>query len=238
MHFIDSLQSIIEPEIQNHIDRWGDDLSVGGDIISWQGWVDKMSNFFVDRPAFMRTFMNDKFSLEDTYELTLNYNETTGGTVVVNTNEMETPYNFKNLYFKNIPLQVKAIAKPNYVFSHWLETGDTNPVIDFVSSENAVLTPIFIDLVNTQDLEGLNHFELYPNPTSGLINIALTFDQTTDAAISMYNLLGQQVYQSVQRGNNIAHQLDLSSWAEGMYLVSVETRSGKAIKKVLLTRKP
>lgn len=235
MHFVDSLQGNIQAEMPNHVERWGDDLSVGGDIFSWQGWVDKMSNFFVDRPVFMRNFINEKFDLDNTYQLTLNYDADTGGDVVVNTNEMETPYNFTNLYFKNIPLRVKAIAKPNYVFSHWLETGETNPEIDFVSNSDAILTPIFMQLVSTNDLEGLNNFQLFPNPTSGQVNVVLTFEQNTEAAISIYNLLGQQVHQSIQRGEQILHQLDLGDLAGGMYLVMVETNAGKAVKKVLLS---
>ncbi|MEM9819521.1 MAG: CotH kinase family protein [Bacteroidota bacterium] len=235
-YFIDSLKMMIDPEINNQIDRWGDDLSVGGDIFSWEAWVDKMRDFFVDRPGHMHTFINDHFQLNNTYELTLNYNENTGGFVVVNQNEMETPYNFKNQYFKGIPLRVKAIAKPNYVFSHWLETGATDPVIDFVANEDAVLTPVFMNTVNVEEVQDLQSFELYPNPSAGQIQVSLSFAQANRAEIRVYNLLGQQLYSSQQEGNTIVQQIDLSNFSDGIYIVSVETANGKALRKVMLRK--
>ncbi len=142
--FSDSIQSQLEPYMAQHIGMYGFDNAAGGNLFSWNTWVDNYKQFFVDRPDFMRDFINTQFGLNGTYELLLNYDQNTGGTVVVNTNEMETPFNYTGLYFKDVPLQVKAIPKPNYEFLFWLETGDTNPVIDFATNaNNATLTPIF-----------------------------------------------------------------------------------------------
>jgi len=143
--FSDSIQAQLEPYMAQHIAKYGFNNAAGSNIISWNIWIDNYKQFFVDRPDFMRNFINSQFSLNGTYELHLDYNQNTGGTVVVNSNEMETPYNYTGRYFKDVPLQVKAIAKPNYEFQFWLENGDTNPVIDFVSNVNAdTLTPIFL----------------------------------------------------------------------------------------------
>jgi len=141
--YSDSIQSMIEPFMPQHIEKYGFDNAAGGNLFSWNAWIDNFKQFFVDRPDNMRNFMNTEFGLNGTYELFLNYNSNTGGTVVVNTNEMETPFNYTGIYFKDVPLQVKAIPKPNYEFLYWLETGETNPVINFFSNSDAVLTPIF-----------------------------------------------------------------------------------------------
>ncbi len=150
----DDIQSMLAPEVENHIDKWGFDNAMGGSSLNWQTHVQTYKDFFPDRQEYMTTFINDQWSLNGTYELTLNYDQNTGGTVVVNWNEMETPFNYQGAYFKNIPLRVKAIAKQGYTFQYWLETGDTNPVIEFMSDADAVLTPIFqIDVELGEDLE-------------------------------------------------------------------------------------
>ncbi len=141
--YSDSIQNMLTPYIDQHIAKYGFDNAVGGNTFSWNAWISNFKQFFVDRPDFFRGFIDSHFNLNGTYELTLNYNQNTGGTVVVNTNEMETPYNYTGLYFKDIPLQVKAIPKPNYEFLYWLETGETEPTINFFSTNDAVLTPIF-----------------------------------------------------------------------------------------------
>lgn len=142
-HMIDSIQNMIDPYMEQHINKWAADNSGGGTYLNWQGWVNEFRDFFTGRPGFMRTFINDEFNLNGTYQLQLNYDEDTGGRVRINSNLMETPYNYSGLYFKDIPVVVTAVPKPNYVFAYWLETGETDPTINFVSNEDAMLTPIF-----------------------------------------------------------------------------------------------
>ncbi len=142
-HMIDSFQMMIDPYMEEHINKWNADNAYGGNYFNWTGWVQEFRNFFTDRPAYMRDFINDEFNLNGTYELLLNYDVNTGGTVRINSNQMETPYNYTGLYFKGVPVEVTAIAKPNYTFAYWLETGETTPTINFVANENATLTPIF-----------------------------------------------------------------------------------------------
>ncbi|MFK7810420.1 MAG: CotH kinase family protein, partial [Saprospiraceae bacterium] len=142
-HFIDSIQTMIDPYMDEHITKWAADNAGGGAYINWLGWVDEFRNFFSDRPALMRGFINDQFNLNGTYELLLNYDATTGGVVRINSNQMETPYNYAGLYFKGVPVEVTAVANPGYEFSHWLETGETESTINFVSNDDAILTPVF-----------------------------------------------------------------------------------------------
>ncbi len=139
----DSIQGLMQPYVQQHLDKWNADNALGGNIFSWQGWIDDFVDFFAERPTHMRSFINDQFALNGTYELLLNYDANTAGVVNINSNQMATPYNYTGRYFKEVPVRVTAVAKPNYTFAYWLETGDTDPAIDFVSNEDATLTPIF-----------------------------------------------------------------------------------------------
>ncbi len=232
----DSLQTLIEPHIPDQEIRWGEELSIGGNEQNWRGWVANMKNFFVTRPDFHRGFMNDHFNLDGTYELTLNYNEATNGRVVINSNEMETPYNFTNLYFKNIPVQVKAIAEEGYRFSHWLETGETNEVINFVAGDDSILTPIFDELVGVEEPEALISYQVFPNPTTGKVNLLASFDQTTELTIAVYDLLGKVIYTKSLNSISINEQLDLSGQSAGIYLLNITTEKGTITERLLINR--
>ncbi len=232
----DDFKAQIAPEIQNQLDKWGDENSIGGSLYSWEGWTEDLRDFFVDRPDFMRSFMKDKFDLGNTYELTLNYNSNSGGQVVVNDNLMETPYNFQNLYFKNIPLKVTAIAEENYIFSHWLETGNTNPEIDFIGTSDATLTPIFETLVNTKDLAGAIPFKLYPNPNSGKFILSFDLDNQDTGSINIYDLLGKRIYSATKSSLEKTIEIDLKNQQSGIYWLSVETTKARRMSKLVIKR--
>ena len=74
------------------------------------------------------------------------------------------------------------------------------------------------------DLVEADLFNVYPNPSDGLVKIQL-FDQSETASIRVYNALGARVrFQTLD--NNL---LDLSDLANGMYVV--EIRQGKEVHK-------
>ncbi len=141
--FIDDAVAQFEPNVQEHIDRWGFDNAMGGSTFSWYDWIDLYRDFYNRRPSFWRAHLDGYYNLDGYYDLTVNFDSDSGGDVFVNTNEMEIPYNYVGTYFKNIPLRLTAVAKPGYVFQYWLETGNTNPEIDFIGNANTILTPIF-----------------------------------------------------------------------------------------------
>ena len=141
--FTDEMVALFQPNIAAHLNKWGNDNAMGGNESSWNQWIDLYKDFYTERPAFFRQHMNDFYNLNGYYDLTVNFDVNSGGDVVVNTNEMKIPYNYVGTYFKNIPLQLKAIPQPGYVFQFWLETGNTNPIINYTANSNSTLTPIF-----------------------------------------------------------------------------------------------
>ena len=143
--YTDSLRNLYAPYVPQHLDNWGADNALGGSLWDWNTWVDKFKEFYVDRKDYFRGFMAEKFNLNGTYNLNVNFNENTGGKVVVNFNEMKLPYNYEGLYMQNVPVRLTAVADDGYTFSHWLETGQTTEVIDFTSSNDVTITPVFKD---------------------------------------------------------------------------------------------
>ncbi|MCF6130158.1 T9SS type A sorting domain-containing protein [Flavobacterium sp. AS60] len=72
-----------------------------------------------------------------------------------------------------------------------------------------------------------NYVSLYPNPTSGIINIMMQNDQSINRAV-VSNVLGQ----SIMIFEN-TKSLDISLLTHGTYLITVETDSGRETQRVI-----
>src|SRR5690554_1082213 len=73
----------------------------------------------------------------------------------------------------------------------------------------------------------LENFNIYPNPTSEVLNIKLENNLTLEK-VTIYNNLGQIVKTAQQ------NTVDVSALSKGIYFVEVTTNQGKAVKKVIV----
>lgn len=72
-------------------------------------------------------------------------------------------------------------------------------------------------------------FELYPNPSSGIIYIQSVNEMH---AMEIVNALGQRVF--TKKMNGKAVKIDLTTIPPGMYLVRVETEVGDGVQKLII----
>ena len=85
-------------------------------------------------------------------------------------------------------------------------------------------------------------FEVYPNPSSGMIILAMNTEQDSKVTVKVYDVLGKTVYfESLNHSSGFAtHEINLRHMAEGVYLLEVsntEITSGqitKSTKKINL----
>ncbi|MDW3646863.1 MAG: CotH kinase family protein [Bacteroidia bacterium] len=152
-HITDSIQAMISPEIDRHQARWTNNYwewgwgqPAGGSRQSWQGYIQTFKEFFRRRLSVMLSHTRFKFGLSGARSLRFNHTNNKGGKVFLHDNETEIPPQFSSQYFVDIPLKVKAVANPGYVFLKWEETGDSNPEIEFMSDGYETLTPVFVPL--------------------------------------------------------------------------------------------
>ncbi len=73
-------------------------------------------------------------------------------------------------------------------------------------------------------------FQMFPNPTTGQLNIRLASHAT--GSITIHDALGRQLVQSPINGNH--HQLDLSDQPKGFYLVTLQTDQGISTQRLVL----
>lgn len=113
-------------------------------------------------------------------------------------------------------------------------TGTTGGVFDPLLTGTFAITYSYVDangctatqsqdvtVISCTGIENIrfNDFKIYPNPSTGIINIQ------TDKQIQISNTLGRVIY----NGND--NQIDLSEYGKGVYFVKV----GAVIKKLVIT---
>jgi hypothetical protein len=159
--------SVIEPEIEEQIQRW----SAPSSMSWWQQSQNVIETFATVRPDIQREHIRNKFGISGNLNVTLNVNDTEQGFVKVNTIEInsgtpgvpEIAYPWTGIYFQNIPITLKAIALPGFVFSHWsgaststeseitiTPLSDISIVANFIpDNNNEVAVPIYFWMFDT-----------------------------------------------------------------------------------------
>ncbi len=120
---INEMKSGIEDDILEHGQRW----SSIGSMEQWNSNIEVMIQFANERAFYQRNHIREKFSIEENITVDLNISDDAHGYIKINTIDInpttpgvsENPYPWNGIYFKNIPITLKAIAKPGFEFSHW-----------------------------------------------------------------------------------------------------------------------
>ena len=119
------------------------------------------------------------------------------------------------------------------------ESPDTMNIVATSSAGYApqVGSALFIDDMSFEYGAGINEtaensiLSVFPNPTTGNINVLLNGEQNT---ITVTNLLGEVIYSQATTSKNL--NIDLSSFADGIYMLGVDNGSSKHFQKLILSR--
>ena len=126
-------------EVYEHLERWNHIPS----HLDWLNRVGVVNEFLDNRESFCRLHTREYFELGDeTVEVELLENISGAGTINFSTLQHEVlPWD--GIYYKTSPIELKAEANPGYVFSHWLETGDSSNVITVVLDSDTSFTAVY-----------------------------------------------------------------------------------------------
>ncbi len=117
------------------------------------GLLTFQKSFANQRPAAQRNHIRAKFGIASNINATLNVSNPNHGYIKLNTIEIKAgtdgitsnPYPWTGVYFSNIPVKLKAIANPGFVFSHWTgASSSTNAEITVTSTANFNVTAVFV----------------------------------------------------------------------------------------------
>lgn len=135
---IDEMQAVYEPEIAEHIARWGFPTSV--DV--WRNNVDIMKRFAEQRPQYVFNQVSSYLKLGGTAKLTVEPSE--GGYVMVNSITVDQATPWEGTYFRKLPIQLTAKPKPGYEFVGWSdESLGTMDTIQVTLEQDRSIRPIF-----------------------------------------------------------------------------------------------
>ncbi len=130
----------IASEIPRHKERWPQSISFGD---TWEELIDVMRNFASERPVNIRGHFNSKFGLAGSASLVISRNNPEWGKVFTNTVEVKNNES-TNVFFKEIPIHIKALPMPGYRFLQWEGISNSNsPEIFVVLNNNSTLTAVF-----------------------------------------------------------------------------------------------
>ncbi len=180
-HLIDSLYGNIKSEMQYHTYIWG-----GGN----ESNRNRMKDFARLRPSNMRKHLRKHFNVGEDVMLTLDANDSKAGYIELNSLTLKKlPWD--GFYFKNVPVELRAVARPGYKFVRW-ENSENKATISTsagialtLSSEasiNAVFEPdgsavhnsVVINEINCKsadDFDTKDWIELF-NTTPAAINLS------------------------------------------------------------------
>ncbi len=195
--------NVIAPEIEEQIQRWAAPYNFAW----WQQSQNVIETFATVRPDIQREHIRNKFGISGNINVNINVNNAEQGFVQVNTIEIksttpgvaEAAYPWNGIYFQNIPITLKAVALPGFVFSHWsgassstepeitiTSAADLSIIANFVPDENfEVEVPIYFWIFNTN----------VPNDTP-LTSINSTFEVPTEGVMEFQSCLNGYPFDS------------------------------------------
>ena len=193
VHLIDSLYNNIKDEINYHVYLWGGGNNGSG-----------MKEFAYARPKNMRNHLRNNLEVGDDVTLTLNTNDSKAGYVELNSLTIKE-FEWDGVYFKNVPVKLRAVARPGYKFVRWEFSGglseSTCAGIELMLDNDATINAVFekdagaafnsvvineINYKSADDFDTKDWIELY-NTTAAAINLSgwkLT-DGEADEAFTM-----------------------------------------------------
>lgn len=140
---IQSMKSVLEPEMPRHIERWGNANYSISSLSEWEEKLNVVIEFAQKRPQVVRDFLIDHFDTTGTYQITLNTSDNNHGKVKIDYHTIDT-YPWTGLYFNDVPIQLTAIPELGYHFVRWEGASDeTTDTITINSSQDVSVKAVF-----------------------------------------------------------------------------------------------
>ncbi|HLP52901.1 MAG TPA: T9SS type A sorting domain-containing protein [Chitinophagales bacterium] len=93
------------------------------------------------------------------------------------------------------------------------------------------------DLVGINNIELVNKFSVFPNPASTMVNVQVSFTETTDTKIELMDLTGKVVLtENTGKTNQLNRVLNVSSIPAGVYAIRVSGAKFNVVKQLTISK--
>jgi len=131
----------------------------------------------------------------------------------------------------NNPYIILAGQVGNYTID---EVSDSNCIGEFTSG-SATISDIALSV--SEEKENPNNFvKLFPNPSTGIVNLKFLKTTNSKVNVDIISIIGQNVYSKQIQDTNIIEQIDLTSYANGIYIVRIASIEFVKTTKLILNK--
>jgi hypothetical protein len=239
LSYLDTVVGYITPEMPQHIERWGGTLS------EWEGNVEEMRQFIIDRCAAFAEGLNDCYDLTGPYDVTFTANPTNASTMQINSLAIDQlPYTGE--YFGGIDILVDANpVNTDWVFDDWTTDSDAviaDPLSEATSLQLTADQTITANFISTDIWHSENDqtaMSASPSLFSGFTNIHYSVSESGNVVMNLFGENGQLVSTLINNENHAPGtfdmKLDLSSsgLAAGMYYIQLTAGSNSQTVKLV-----
>ena len=158
--YINTISGTIASMIPAQAQRWTAPKSVS----AWQTELNKLRTFANKRPATVRGHLKTQLGATATPDLTI----LVIGPGQVAVAGVPVDGGYSGPHFSGLPITLQALPAPGQEFSHWVETGGTNPTITVTLSAALTRTAVFADEPPPPPLPNIviNEIHYHPRPES------------------------------------------------------------------------
>jgi hypothetical protein len=181
LNLLNSIAMTIEPEMTDHINRWG------GNYLEWQQNVADIENFIITRNSIMNNGLIDCYDLSGPYQITFEIEPPGAGEIQVNSVIPEY-YPWEANYFGGIDLKLEAIeTESEWEFQSW--SLDNHTPSPSSTDEEITIDLISEDIITAHFVPRLTFDSLVINE----INYNSHPDFDTDDWVEFYNPHGYEI---------------------------------------------
>ena len=212
------------PEMPLQFARWGDPNNIAGQMATFEENHQIFQDQLLCRSTFVFNQLLSQFNLTKKVQVNLAVEPAEAGEIQLNTIQ-PTSYPWSGTYFDGVPIQMEPVAKPGYVFSHWLPAANivdslADSLSVFVTQSNQTFTAVFKVVPLPPDPPYIE-FSVQPNPSNGLFSVWSTNkDLAKDCQYFIYDLQGR-VIQKGPISDTYETILDLTVQRAAVYWLTI-----------------
>jgi hypothetical protein len=213
------------PEMPLQFARWGDPNNIAGQMATFEQNHQVFQEQLLCRSTFVFNHLRLQFNLTKKVQVNLAVEPAEAGEIHLNTIQ-PTSYPWSGTYFDGVPIQMHPVAKPGYMFSHWLPTFSiSDTLMDSldvnVTQNNQTFTAVFTVVPLPPDGPDIT-FSIAPNPSNGAF--VLTHNNKTQAqgcSYEIYDLSGRIVVAGEVNNSELETAITLPEVRAAVYVLRV-----------------
>jgi len=220
------------PEMPKQFERWVFPNNIPAQMAAFTADHEMFRDQLLCRSTFVFNQLRQVFNLTKKVQVQLEVFPSDAGTIQLNTIEPQV-LPWSGTYFDGVPLQLKAHAKPGYVFSHWIAAANiTDSLLDSlavnVTANSQTFTAVFaVALVPPAPQELV--FQLQPNPSSHIFTVSNNSAEAASECRLFVRDLHGRIIKTIDLPNQSTYELDLLEERASVYWIEIH-KGGQRIQ--------